>query len=72
MNLKVSNEIPTMRITRIKEAPMDGFDKAEDLDTGLYITNRGEYVGVMLTTDQYEALITELKVLRKQTKDLIN
>lgn len=69
---KTLPEIPMLSITDIKEAPMTGFIEAEDRGTGVYITNRGKVVGVMLTQEQYESLVTELRDLREQTKYIID
>lgn len=69
--LKTLPEIPMLSVTDIKESPMKGFSQADTHDTGVYITNRNEVVGVMLTQTQYEDLVHELEDLRAKTRDLI-
>lgn len=69
---KTLDEIPMMSITDIKEAPMKGFNSAKEADTGVYITNRGDIVGVMLTQEQYEKLVTDLRDLKEQVQFIIN
>ena len=69
---KTLPEIPMFSITDIKESPMKGFEEAEKRGTGVYVTNRGNVVGVMLTQEQYESLVSELKDLRDQTKYIID
>lgn len=71
-DFKTLPEIPMMSITDIKEAPMKGFIEAESRDTGVYITNRGNVVGVMLTQEQYENLVNELRDLKQKSKHIIN
>lgn len=70
-DLKILTEIPMMSITDIKVSPMKGFNEAEKHATGVYITNRNEVVGVMLTQSQYEDLVHELHDLRAKTRDMI-
>ena len=70
-NLKTLHEIPMLSITAIKESPMKGFKEAKKHNTGVYVTNRNETVGVMLTQAQYEDLVLELEDLRSKVRDLI-
>lgn len=70
-NLKTLHEIPMLSVTDIKESPMKGFKEADKHNTGVYVTNRNETVGVMLTQSQYEDLVLELEDLRSKVRDLI-
>lgn len=63
--------IPRLTITDIKQSPMLGFDLAREQDTGVYISNRNDMVGVMLTVDQYDALVLELQELRSVAQNII-
>lgn len=71
-HLKTLSEIPLLSITSIKESPMRGFSTAKDAETGVYVTNRGDVVGVMLTQNQYEDLVNEIRELRKLSKFVID
>lgn len=59
-------EVPTSSITEVKRSPMDVFAQAREAGTGVYIFNREKVAGVMLTQEQYEALVQELDDLRGQ------
>lgn len=59
-------EVPTSSITEVKRSPMDVFAQAREAGTGVYIFNREKVAGVMLTQEQYEALVQELDDLREQ------
>lgn len=54
-------DVPTSSITEVKKSPMDVFDQARKAETGVYIFNREKVAGVMLTKDQYEKLLEEVK-----------
>ena len=70
-NLKTLHEIPMLSVTDIKESPMKWCKQADKHNTGVYVTNRNETVGVMLTQPQYEDLVLELEDLRSKVRDLI-
>lgn len=70
-DLKVLNDIPMLSITDIKVSPMKGFRQAETQGTGVYVTNRNDVVGVMLTQTQYETLVRELHDLRAKKRDML-
>jgi len=57
-------DVPTSSITEVKKSPMDVFAQARKAETGVYIFNREKIAGVMLTKEQYEALVEELDTLR--------
>ena len=71
-SFKVLPEIPMLSVTDIKEAPMTGFRTAEENGTGVYVTNRGQTIGVILTKSQYEDLIVELEELRAKSDYIID
>lgn len=54
-------EVPTASITDVKKSPMDVFQEARDEGTGVYIFNREKVVGVMITREQYELLLSGLE-----------
>ncbi|NLA33207.1 MAG: hypothetical protein GX864_04655 [Mollicutes bacterium] len=54
MNAKILN-IPISNISDVKRSPMDVFKKADKEDKGVYIFNRNQVAGVMLTQKQYES-----------------
>lgn len=67
-DLKVLQDIPMLSVTEIKRSPMVGFNLAQSSGTGVYITNRNESVGVMLTQEQYEQLVGRLKQLERKAE----
>lgn len=58
---KTLPDIPMLTITDIKQSPMTGFEAAATHGTGVYITRRGETVGVILTPEKYETLVKRAK-----------
>jgi hypothetical protein len=55
--------VPTATISDVKISPSKVFKIAESNDNGVYIFNRGNVVGVMLTRDQYEQLTSSIETL---------
>ncbi|MDR0854704.1 MAG: type II toxin-antitoxin system Phd/YefM family antitoxin [Clostridiales Family XIII bacterium] len=55
--------IPTASISDVKTSPSRIFKMAESTDNGVYIFNRGNVAGVMLTQEQYEKLTDCIEVL---------
>ncbi|AYW48215.1 prevent-host-death protein [Tetragenococcus osmophilus] len=53
-------EVPTTSITEVKRSPMEVFEQAKQAGTAVYVFNREKVAGVMLTQEQYEALVQEL------------
>ncbi|MGX7245751.1 type II toxin-antitoxin system Phd/YefM family antitoxin [Enterococcus quebecensis] len=47
----------SVSITDVKQSPMSIFEAAKKSNSGVYIYNRKKIAGVMLTVEQYEALI---------------
>lgn len=65
-------EIPIMSVSDLKKSPMVAFDKASENETGVYVTNHGKVVGVVLTQHQYEILVNKLDALSEQVQHLID
>ena len=61
MDMEILSDVPMLSVTDIKRSPMEGFNKAKDENTGVYITNRDKAVGVMLTREQYEKLVKKAR-----------
>jgi PHD/YefM family antitoxin component YafN of YafNO toxin-antitoxin module len=55
--------IPTASISDVKMSPNKIFKMAESTDNGVYIFNRGNIAGVMLTQAQYEKLTDCIEAL---------
>lgn len=53
----------TVSISDVKRSPTDVFREAKESNAGVYVFNRGEIAGVMLTQEQYNGLNEELSVL---------
>jgi PHD/YefM family antitoxin component YafN of YafNO toxin-antitoxin module len=55
--------VPTATISDVKISPSKIFKVAASNDNGVYIFNRGNVVGVMLTREQYERLTESVEAL---------
>ncbi len=69
MGGKILN-VPISSISDLKRSPMDIFKKADKENSGVYILNRNEVAGVMLTQKQYELLNRELDSLQDKIAEL--
>lgn len=69
MNTKILNT-PISHISDVKRSPMDIFRKAGKENKGVYIFNRKEIAGVMLTQKQYESLNEEVDHLYDKIAEL--
>lgn len=69
MTTKIFNT-PISHISDVKRSPMDVFKKAADEDKGVYIFNRKDIAGVMLTQKQYESFIEEVDALYDRITEL--
>lgn len=69
MAVELIRDIPKGSISDVKKSPMDIFKKAEELEQGVYILNRDNVAGVMLTQQHYEALIQKIDDLEEELLD---
>ena len=69
MNFKIL-DVPTTSISEVKKSPTIVFKKAKEENTPVYVFNRGDVAGVMLTQEQYESLTNEIEVLHERVLDL--
>ena len=69
MTTKIFNT-PISHISDVKRSPMDVFKKAAEEDKGVYIFNRKDIAGVMLTQKQYESFIEEIDGLYDRIAEL--
>jgi len=53
-------------VTDVKQSPMTIFETAKETNSGVYIYNRKKVAGVMLSVEQYEALIKKKKAEQGQ------
>lgn len=67
MNNKVKTD-RSFSVTDVKQSPMTIFETAKKTNAGVYIYNRNKVAGVMLTAEQYEALIKKNK--NEQSQDV--
>ncbi|WP_086312862.1 hypothetical protein A5821_000420 [Enterococcus sp. 7F3_DIV0205] len=67
MENKMNKDV-SFSITDVKQSPMTIFETAKEIKAGVYIYNRNKVAGVMLTVDQYEALIK--KKATEQSQDI--
>lgn len=69
MSTKIFNT-PISHISDVKRSPMEVFKKAAEEEKGIYIYNRKDIAGVMLTQKQYESFIEEVDGLYDQIAEL--
>ena len=50
-------DVPTVSTTDVKKSPAKIAKMAADLNTGIYVLNRGKAVSVTLTPKQYQQLV---------------
>lgn len=65
MAIEMLQNIAKGSITDVKKSPMDVFKKSEELNQGIYILNRNDVAGVMLSKDFYEQLLTRIEELEE-------
>ena len=62
-------DIPTASISEVKKSPDSVFRKAAESKNAVYVFNRGDVSGVMMTREQYESLNKELEELEDRLFD---
>lgn len=67
MKNKVKQDV-AFSITDVKQSPMTIFEMAKETNAGIYIYNRNKVSGVMLSAEQYEALIKKKTI--EQDRDI--
>jgi PHD/YefM family antitoxin component YafN of YafNO toxin-antitoxin module len=50
-------EVPLVPMRQLKDHAMAIFELANEKQTGVYVLNNGRVAGVMMTREQYEALL---------------
>lgn len=58
--------VPIASITDLKKAPMEIIQQAEKEKNGVYILNHNKNVGVIMTAEQYEAIIRRIEELEDE------
>ncbi|MCU7558480.1 hypothetical protein RW115_03475 [Macrococcus capreoli] len=58
--------VPTTKISLVKESPTKIFEQSEKEQNGVYVFNHNSVSGVMLATDLYEGMVQELEYLRDE------
>ncbi|HJE19401.1 MAG TPA: hypothetical protein K8V35_03500 [Aliicoccus persicus] len=64
-------KVPYKSISEVKRSPMSAFKEAAASDNAVYILNRNEVAGVMLTQEQYEGLNAEIDKLYERIDEMI-
>jgi PHD/YefM family antitoxin component YafN of YafNO toxin-antitoxin module len=62
-------DVPTACISDVKRSPGKIFEQADSARSGVYVFNRGEVAGVMLTREQYELLNDTIDALEDALHD---
>ncbi|WP_411843753.1 hypothetical protein [Salinicoccus sp. HZC-1] len=67
--MKIMN-VPMKSVSDIKRSPMRIFERAKESNNGIYILNRNQVVGVVLTRNQYESIYNEMESLYDKIDEL--
>lgn len=67
MAIEMLQNIAKGSITDVKKSPMDIFKKSEELKQGIYILNRNDVAGVVLSKELYEHLLNQIEELEDRT-----
>lgn len=67
--MKVLN-VPHESISEHKKSPMRTFEKARDEGSGVYIFNKSEVAGVVITQEQYEEMVNQVQDYEKEIERL--
>ena len=62
-------DVPTTSVTEVKKNPNKIFDHARKQKTGVYVFNRNDVSGVMLSQEQYESLNQRIDLLEEKILD---
>lgn len=66
MTIRMTQGIARASITDVKKSPMSIFKKSEELKQAIYILNRNDVAGVVLSQDIYEQLLKRVEELEEQ------
>ncbi len=66
MAIEMIQDIAKGSITDVKKSPMSIFKKSEELKQAIYILNRNDVAGVVLSQDIYEQLLKRVEELEEQ------
>ena len=61
--------VPTVSFTDVKKSPGSIFSLAKETDNAVYVFNRGQVAGVILTKEQYEFLHSRIEELEDRLLD---
>lgn len=59
-------DVPTTSVTEVKKNPNKIFEQAKKEKTGVYVFNRNDVSGVMLSQEQYESLNQRIELLEEK------
>jgi len=66
MTIERVQNIAKASIIDVKKSPLDVFEKSEELKQAIYILNRNDVAGVVLSQDIYEQLLKRIEELEEQ------
>lgn len=66
MTIEMMQNIAKGSITDVKKSPVKIFQKSEELKQGIYIINKNDVAGVMVTQEIYENLLNRLEELEEK------
>ncbi|WP_052256832.1 type II toxin-antitoxin system Phd/YefM family antitoxin [Salinicoccus sp. YB14-2] len=64
-------DVPHTNITEMKQSPSASFDKAKESESGVYVFKNNKPYGVVMTTDQYEAMYNKIEMLQESLEEYV-
>lgn len=64
-------DVPHTNITEMKQSPSAAFDKAKESESGGYVLKNNKPYGVVMTTDQYEAMYNKIEMLQESLEEYV-
>src|SRR5690625_1704517 len=64
-------DVPHTNITEMKQSPGSAFDKAKESNPDVYVFKNNKPYGVVMTTDQYEAMYNKIEMLQDRLEEYV-
>ena len=64
-------DVPHTNITEMKQSPGSAFDKAKESNSDVYVFKNNKPYGVVMTTDQYEAMYNKTEMLQDRLEEYV-
>ena len=64
-------DVPHTNITEMKQSPGSVFDKVKESNPDVYVFKNNKPYGVVMTTDQYEAMYNKIEMLQDRLEEYV-